>query len=74
LTDPRIRKLNSIIRSFLAGGQSIHVNPRQNGNPLLKHIRNVPHEFVQGLVPDYGTSVMMMVGVIMMVVVVVVMM
>jgi len=37
---------------------SIHVSPRQRGNPLLKSIRKVPWEFVEGLVPDYtlGTS------------------
>eukprot|EP00090_Calanus_glacialis_P005510 TRINITY_DN14268_c0_g1_i1.p1 TRINITY_DN14268_c0_g1~~TRINITY_DN14268_c0_g1_i1.p1 ORF type:complete len:251 (-),score=76.35 TRINITY_DN14268_c0_g1_i1:59-811(-) len=37
---------------------SIHVSSRQKGNPLLKSIRKVPWEFVDGLVPDYtlGTS------------------
>jgi len=32
---------------------SIHVSTRQRGNPLLKSIRKVPWEFVDGLVPDY---------------------
>merc|ERR1719309_1946710 len=32
---------------------SVHVNPRQKGNPLLKSLRAVPWEFVEGLVPDY---------------------
>ena len=32
---------------------SIHVSSRQKGNPVLKHIRNVPWEFVEGLAADY---------------------
>jgi len=32
---------------------STHVSSRQKGNPLLKSIRKVPWEFVEGLVPDY---------------------
>jgi len=32
---------------------SIHVSSRQKGNPLLKSIRKVPWEFVDGLIPDY---------------------
>ena len=37
---------------------SIHVSTRQKGNPLLKSLRKVPWEFVEGLQPDYvlGTS------------------
>ncbi|XP_069811769.1 DNA excision repair protein ERCC-1 isoform X2 [Dendropsophus ebraccatus] len=35
------------------GGRScIVVSPRQRGNPLLKHIRNIPWEFGE-IVPDY---------------------
>ena len=32
---------------------TIQVNPCQRGNPILKEIRNVPWEFVEGIVPDY---------------------
>ena len=32
---------------------SIHVSTRQKGNPLLKSLRKVPWEFVEGLQPDY---------------------
>ena len=32
---------------------SIQVNPCQRGNPILKEIRNVPWEFVEGIAPDY---------------------
>lgn len=32
----------------------IAVSTRQRGNPILDHVRNVPYEFVDGLVPDYG--------------------
>lgn len=39
------------------GGYVIAVSPRQQGNPVLKHIRNVPYEFVEGITPDYGASV-----------------
>ena len=41
---------------------SIHVSSRQKGNPLLKSLRKVPWEFVDGLVPDYtlGTSCVVM--------------
>ncbi|CAL8135499.1 unnamed protein product [Orchesella dallaii] len=35
-----------------ASGTSILVNPRQRGNPVLKHIRNVPWEYAE-IVPDY---------------------
>ena len=31
----------------------IQVSSRQRGNPILKSIRSVPWEFVDGLVPDY---------------------
>ncbi|XP_030839992.1 DNA excision repair protein ERCC-1 [Strongylocentrotus purpuratus] len=33
-------------------GNSVIVNPRQRGNPILKHVRNVPWEFGD-IVPDY---------------------
>ena len=29
------------------------MNPCQRGNPILKEIRNVPWEFVEGIAPDY---------------------
>jgi len=32
---------------------SIQVNPKQRGNPVLKEIRNVPWEFVEGILPDF---------------------
>ncbi len=32
---------------------SIQVNSRQRGNPILKSIRSVPWEFVDGIAPDY---------------------
>lgn len=35
---------------------SIQVSPRQRGNPVLKNVRAVPWEFVEGLVPDYVVS------------------
>ena len=37
----------------------IQVSSRQRGNPILKSIRSVPWEFVEGLVPDYtlGTKI-----------------
>lgn len=35
----------------------IAASPRQQGNPVLKHIRNVPYEFVEGITPDFGTSI-----------------
>ncbi|XP_064479375.1 DNA excision repair protein ERCC-1-like [Ornithodoros turicata] len=35
-----------------AGAKSVIVNARQKGNPLLKHIRNVPWEFGE-IEPDY---------------------
>lgn len=34
------------------GYSALFVNPRQRGNPLLKHIRNVPWEFSE-IEPDY---------------------
>ncbi|XP_072167823.1 uncharacterized protein [Diadema setosum] len=39
-------------QSKAASGNSIIVNPRQRGNPILKYIRNVPWEFGD-IVPDY---------------------
>lgn len=33
--------------------QQIAVNERQRGNPLLKHLRNVPWRFEKKIVPDY---------------------
>ncbi len=33
--------------------RAVKVNPNQNGNPVLKHIRNVPVQFEAGLVPDF---------------------
>lgn len=36
---------------IVSGG--IQVSSRQRGNPILKSIRAVPWEFVDGLVPDY---------------------
>lgn len=36
----------------------IAVSPRQQGNPVLKHIRNVPYQITEGITPDYGTLVM----------------
>ena len=35
----------------LSGG--IQVNVRQRGNPVLKSVRSVPWEFVEGILPDY---------------------
>lgn len=35
------------------GHGGIQVSSRQRGNPILKSIRAVPWEFVDGLVPDY---------------------
>ena len=32
----------------------ISVSPRQIGNPILKYLKNVPYQIVEGLVPDYG--------------------
>ena len=38
------------------GGYVIAASPRQQGNPVLKHICNVPYDFVEGITPDFGTS------------------
>lgn len=38
----------------MTGRHVIAVSTRQRGNPILDHVRNVPYEFVDGLVPDYG--------------------
>uniref|UniRef100_A0A1B6C8P4 ERCC1-like central domain-containing protein n=1 Tax=Clastoptera arizonana TaxID=38151 RepID=A0A1B6C8P4_9HEMI len=34
-------------------GNSILVNPKQKGNPLLTYISNVPWEFDDSIIPDY---------------------
>ncbi|GAB5029413.1 dna excision repair protein ercc-1 [Nannochloropsis oceanica] len=36
-----------------AGVPVISLSPRQIGNPVLKHIKNVPYQIVEGLVPDF---------------------
>jgi DNA excision repair protein ERCC-1 len=33
--------------------KTVKVNRNQNGNPVLKLIRNVPWQFEDGIVPDY---------------------
>ncbi|KAL9188672.1 hypothetical protein ACHAXT_007050 [Thalassiosira profunda] len=33
-------------------GNALHISTRQRGNPILAHIRNVPHQF-SAMVPDY---------------------
>ncbi|XP_072043822.1 DNA excision repair protein ERCC-1-like [Amphiura filiformis] len=40
------------IKATTAAPNSIMVNPRQRGNPILKHVRNVPWQFGD-IVPDY---------------------
>ncbi|XP_071797380.1 uncharacterized protein [Asterias amurensis] len=42
----------SISNKAPTGANSIIVNTRQRGNPILKHIRNIPWEFGD-IVPDY---------------------
>lgn len=37
-----------------SGANALLVNSKQRGNPILKHIRNVPWRFVDTLVPDYS--------------------
>jgi len=57
-TEPRLADNNEestaaavkVATTYKAG--SIMVNQRQRGNPLLKHVRNVPWEFGE-IVPDY---------------------
>lgn len=39
------------------GAYIIAINPRQQGNPILKHLKNVPHQFVENIVPDFGKSI-----------------
>ncbi|EWM22769.1 Restriction endonuclease, type II [Nannochloropsis gaditana] len=36
-----------------AGVNVISVSPRQEGNPVLKKIKNVRYQFIPGIVPDY---------------------
>jgi DNA excision repair protein ERCC-1 len=35
---------------------AVQVNPKQRGNPILKAITNIPWEFNDKIVPDYGES------------------
>lgn len=41
-----------------AKSNSILVNPKQRGNPILKSITNIPWEFDESIIPDYvvGTT------------------
>ncbi|XP_077107215.1 DNA excision repair protein ERCC-1 [Ranitomeya variabilis] len=52
--DPQIRTEEAAIPNPKPGGgrSCIVVSPRQRGNPLLKHVRNIPWEFGE-IVPDY---------------------
>ena len=40
-------------RAALPPGTYVKVNPRQRGNPVLKHVQLVTYQFVDGLEPDY---------------------
>nr|XP_054762414.1 DNA excision repair protein ERCC-1-like [Lytechinus pictus] len=51
-TDSSIPGTSAGASSKASSGNSVIVNPRQRGNPILKHIRNVPWEFGD-IVPDY---------------------
>jgi DNA excision repair protein ERCC-1 len=33
---------------------AVQVNPKQRGNPILKAITNIPWEFNDKIIPDYG--------------------
>jgi len=48
----KIRSVGEKPKSTLSVS-SIKVNSCQRGNPVLKDIRNVPWEFVEGIAPDY---------------------
>ena len=39
-----------------SGSGALLVNSKQRGNPILKHVRNVPWNFSETLVPDYCMS------------------
>eukprot|EP01006_Ploeotia_vitrea_P046050 TRINITY_DN66990_c5_g2_i3.p1 TRINITY_DN66990_c5_g2~~TRINITY_DN66990_c5_g2_i3.p1 ORF type:complete len:254 (-),score=156.79 TRINITY_DN66990_c5_g2_i3:135-848(-) len=45
-----MKKRNSVQE---AAKYSILVSPRQRGNPILRHVRNIPWKFEESLVPDY---------------------
>lgn len=45
-------KTVEVKRAVTGRGNSIIVNPRQRGNPILRHVRNVPWEFGE-IIPDY---------------------
>eukprot|EP00038_Savillea_parva_P003244 m.122704 g.122704 ORF g.122704 m.122704 type:complete len:382 (+) comp11118_c0_seq2:36-1181(+) len=36
-----------------AAGNRVLINPRQKGNRVLEHIRNVPYEFSEDIIPDF---------------------
>lgn len=53
---PRVAavRTNATSHSFTSAYErTIKVNRNQNGNPVLKLIRNVPWKFEDGVVPDY---------------------
>jgi hypothetical protein len=33
--------------------KTVKVNPNQTGNPVLRHIKNVPVQFEAGITPDF---------------------
>jgi len=46
-------KQNEVGKKTTISASTIQVNSCQRGNPLLKEIRNVPWEYVEGIAPDY---------------------
>lgn len=50
--DPEVVTAAPSLKAAGGGRSCIVVSPRQRGNPLLKHVRNIPWEFGE-IVPDY---------------------
>jgi DNA repair protein Rad10 len=48
------KEVTGSIAGNSSGANALLVNSKQRGNPILKHIRNVPWRFVDTLVPDYS--------------------
>lgn len=50
---PKVMKITTEVSVKYSSSNSILVNTKQKGNPLLKSINNIPWEFDESIVPDY---------------------